>query len=278
MIVRLFCPKCAFKASKNMESQSNIEIPVPISRLSDSGKYMIECSLGHKSTVILNNLKFELLFEMGLNAFIDGYPREAVSSFSSSLERFYEFYWKVVMNHFKIPADQIKETWKPLSKFSERQIGAFSAASLLLTKKNPKLLNPNKEVSFRNNVIHNGYIPADKEAILFGDTIKELIEYHLDDLRQLSDGALRKTFEELSPKSKIEDQDSCDELVGITNILTAINVQNPPRNEQDTRHGSVENQFQRILNDRQPNNMLLLSKEEMQKRFPNKNYLSDESK
>ena len=51
----------------------------------------------------MNNLKFELLFELGINALIDGYPREAVSSFASALERFYEFFCQVAALALSIP-------------------------------------------------------------------------------------------------------------------------------------------------------------------------------
>ena len=91
MIVRLFCPVCALAATKKLP-HAEIEVPLPIASVSDDGRYEIRCQAGHLSTVFLDNLKFELLFEMGLNALLDGYPRDAVSSFASSLERFYEFY------------------------------------------------------------------------------------------------------------------------------------------------------------------------------------------
>ena len=57
----------------------------------DDGKYEVTCTRGHKETVILQQQKFEILFEIGAHAIIDGYYREAVSSFAASLERFYEF-------------------------------------------------------------------------------------------------------------------------------------------------------------------------------------------
>jgi len=69
-----------------------IEVPVPDSHLLDHGDYEVKCEVGHVSLVNLDNLKFELLFELGINAHVDGYAREAVTSFASSLERFQEFF------------------------------------------------------------------------------------------------------------------------------------------------------------------------------------------
>ena len=131
---------------KGFDGHAVIEVPVPLTHISDSGEYEVECGKGHMSTVLLDNVKFELLFEMGLNAILDGYPREAVSSFTSALERFYEFYWRVVMEHAGIQKDQANASWKRLSKFSERQVGAYVTAATMLTKKEPTLLNANKEV------------------------------------------------------------------------------------------------------------------------------------
>lgn len=271
MIVRLFCSRCTYEATKNFGGHAEIKVPVPVSRLSDDGRYEVHCGKGHITTVILDNVKFELLFEMGLNAIIDGYPREAVSSFASALERFYEFYWRVAMRHFKMPKEQVEKAWKPLSKLSERQIGAYSTAVILLTKKAPSLLNPNKHVPFRNKVIHNGYVPTEEEAISFGDTVMQLINDDLDKLRLLSADALESVYQELSPKDYEEKLDENDdsEIVGCVNILTAIDVQHPPKGN-DKRIGGVTDQFQRIIDDRQPIRMQMLSEEEMKKRFPKK--------
>lgn len=57
-----------------------------------------ECQKGHKNFVILQEERFETLFQIGANAIIDGYYREAVNSFTTSLERFYEFSIKVFCN------------------------------------------------------------------------------------------------------------------------------------------------------------------------------------
>jgi len=271
MIVRLFCPKCAYEASKHFDGFAEIEVPVPVSRLSDNGQYEVHCGKGHISAVVLDNVKFELLFEMGLNAMVDGYPREAVSSFASALERFYEFYWRVAMHHFGMPKEQIEKAWKPLSKLSERQIGAYSTVVTLLTKEAPSLLNPNKHVPFRNKVIHNGYVPTEEEAIAFGDTVKQLIDGDLDKLRQIAADSLESIYQELSPRDYEETPEGDDdsEIMGCVNILTAIDVRNPPKSD-GKRFGSVNDQFQRIVEDRQPIRMQMLSEEEMKKRFPEK--------
>lgn len=269
MIVRLFCPQCALDASKNLKGKIDIEVPVPVSQLADDGLYQVKCDKGHLGNVILGNVKFELLFEMGLNALVDGYPREAVSSFTSSLERFYEFYWRVAMTHAGVAASDIDQAWKPLSKMSERQLGAFTTASLVLTKSKPNLLNTNKQVPFRNNVIHNGYVPKNEEAVDFGRSVMVLIQEGLEELRCLESEALINVYKQMSPRDYDTDEsdDDSDELVGCVNILTTIDVRNPPK-EKDKRVGDVERQLDRIRDERQPKRMQLLTEDEMQREYP----------
>ena len=131
MILRLFCPKCAYYAAKEKHQKGSsriaIDVPMPVSRPSDDGKYEVHCAAGHVSKVTVDNVKFELLFEMGLNALVDGYPREAVSSFTSALERFYEFYWHMVATFHSIPPEQSDVAWEA----GTRELGSGMSIDLL---------------------------------------------------------------------------------------------------------------------------------------------------
>jgi len=263
MVVRLFCPKCAYAVSKSLVDYAEIDVPVPMSRLSDSGKYEVVCGHGHTSIVVVNNLKFELLFEIGINAIVDGYPREAVSSFSAALERFYEFYWRVAMIHLSVSEEAITAAWKTLSRQSERQLGAYVVSSLALKKEPPCLLNPNRETEFRNNVIHKGYVPTDQEAIDFGDAVMALIMQELENLRRIAPEALEAVYKSLLPKNE---QTSDDEIVGGVNVLTA-NRCNASSQAWGRPKSNVSSHFSRVLSEREPKRMALLSKEEMARRF-----------
>jgi hypothetical protein len=242
----------------------SIEVPMPVARPSDDGKYQVRCAAGHVSTVIVDNVKFELLFEMGLNALVDGYPREAVSSFASALERFYEFYWHVVSNVYSMPLDQIDSAWKMVGKQSERQLGMFITAALLLTKQCPPLLNPNRDVKFRNEVIHGGYIPTVEEATAFGDVVMGHINELLATLRRLAPEAVLATYERLSPAKKKEENTSKSEIIwnddddhtGTINIISAVDVRHPVTADDDLRRGGVADQFKRILRDREPHRLI----------------------
>ncbi|HCG6606972.1 TPA: hypothetical protein NJ227_004372 [Vibrio parahaemolyticus] len=257
MIVKLFCPTCAYEASKNLLHSTSIDVPVPFTKINDSGTYLVECPKGHSNEVILDNIKFELLFEMGANALLDGYYREAVSSFASALERFYEFYWHVAMAHLGQSYESSQKAWKPLAKLSERQVGAYSTAVLLLSGNPAKLLNTNKEVPFRNNVIHNGYIPDEAEATSFGNVVMSIILSGLEVLRTEAYESLDIIYEKFTPQSPPDSDD--DTLNGRVNILTCVDVRNPK--EGATK---IEEHFKRILNDREPTKMTLLTDEAME--------------
>ncbi|PIR37878.1 MAG: hypothetical protein COV35_08085 [Alphaproteobacteria bacterium CG11_big_fil_rev_8_21_14_0_20_39_49] len=155
--------------------------------LNDDIAFIQECSKGHKNFVIYQTLKFELLFEIATNALIDGYADASCSRFAASLERFYEFYTKAILLYSGLSLDRIDEMWKPLKKLSERQYGAFSVAwemdVINRRDNNIKIELPIKNrigkmdfIQFRNEVIHNGYIPPLSETKEYAYIIYSFIE------------------------------------------------------------------------------------------------------
>src|SRR5260221_4496785 len=236
MIVRLFCPRCAYGAIKNDMSVTVIDVPVPMARLSDDGTYQLKGDAGHVFAVCLSSIKVEVLFEMGVNSLLDGSRREAVSSFIASLERFYEFFLRAVMAHCSVPFLVVDEAWKPMSNASQTQIGAYVAAYLVLTKAPPHQL-ANAEINLRNRVVHKGYIPKDKEAVAFGDAVLTLIRRDIAILRTLAPAAMVATYETMSPQSKLPPDDPTDtkHLQGIVNCITTIDLRKEPEDEPRRR-------------------------------------------
>ena len=145
----------------------------------DDGLYEMTCPEGHRTFCTLQNFKHEVLFEIGVNAIYDGYYREAVTSFAASLERFYEFAVRLLCIHLGHDADRIAEAWKTVTKQSERQLGAFIFVRLAVKGKAPNTL-PDWAVTFRNKVVHQGYIPTRDEALRFGEVVRELIETEVE--------------------------------------------------------------------------------------------------
>src|SRR5690554_2864108 len=98
--------------------------PIVADYYEDATAY-IECSNGHKSAVLLQSQKLEVLLESAANALLEGYTIEAASTFSAAYERFFEFAIKVFCEKHEIKEESLKSTFKQVAKQSERQIGAF---------------------------------------------------------------------------------------------------------------------------------------------------------
>jgi hypothetical protein len=149
--------------------------------LHDSGVHEIKCPKGHEYSVVLRAAKYEILYDVGMNSLGDGYTRESVSSFASSLERFYEFFIKFQITSSKISPELAEQAWKTVSNQSERQLGAFTYLYLLSLGKLPPELS-SSDRGFRNKVIHKGYIPSVDEAMGFGKVVYEHIMAVVSDL------------------------------------------------------------------------------------------------
>ena len=186
MKLRIPCTQCATEAGKiTVENDVVLEIR-------NDGLYNFTCKKGHKSVVALPKLKFEILFEIGGHAILDGYYREAVSCFSASLERFYEFYTKVICLSRNIEEEQFQKAWKQVSRQSERQLGAFIYLYLIETGRTPKLLS-SKWREFRNNVIHKGLIPGKNKAVEYGQTVLDLMLPVLNEIKTNHQAEVGKT-------------------------------------------------------------------------------------
>ena len=157
----------------------------------NDGLYELTCVENHNSLICLTNPKFEILFDIGIRALIDGYTRESVASIAASLERFYEFYIRVILTKYNIPQEETKSSWKQVSNQSERQLGVFIYLYLLENKKAVKPF-PDKVSAFRNNVIHKGYIPTKDEVINYGETILSFIKDTLSELKSTNGEFIKK--------------------------------------------------------------------------------------
>ena len=168
-----------FECSKNRIDDDRF-YPV---NFQEVGVYHFTCDNGHENHMCLQEMKFEILSEMGINALADGYYREAIVAFASCLERYHEFYIRCICLHHDISSDQLKKAWKGLSRQSERQLGAYIFLYLCENNKPPVLL-PNSMIKLRNDVVHNGKIPTEEEGIEFGRTVYSIVGPELKALKQ----------------------------------------------------------------------------------------------
>jgi hypothetical protein len=167
MLLDLPCADCLLEQVEKgiPHKKEGKPILTPFEPVNNTGLYTINCSRGHTSQTYIDNIDFEILFDYSINAIVDGYYREAVSSFTSSMERYFEYFIKVILRSSGKEFEQIHKIWKSIASQSERQIGAYIMLYNQTFDHEPKLLTQNKEVPFRNSVIHKGYIPSKQEAI-----------------------------------------------------------------------------------------------------------------
>lgn len=151
------------------------EQEIRICELNNDGVYIVEYPESGKREVLRSlDFRFEILFEVGSYAFLDCYYREAVSSFTAALERFYEFFVEVIARLHGVEEQQYIRCWKHLKNASERQLGTFIAAYVLTRKMCPALLSDEWR-GFRNSVIHKGEIPDKTRTLEYGDEVGRLI-------------------------------------------------------------------------------------------------------
>lgn len=155
-------------------------------QINDRGAYLTKCPRGHTTVSVIQQHKFEVLFELGARALLDGYPGEAITRFASSQERFFEFFIRVIAQKNEIAQAALKLTWQDLANSSERQYGAYLMLHLLhygaSVSPNPEKMKPTGATgntkdwkAFRNSVVHKGYIPSTEEAIQYGGLVYDFI-------------------------------------------------------------------------------------------------------
>lgn len=166
--------KCNVCSRNQAEENSSFVRYSRLCSVRDDGIYEFECPEGHRSITVLRTPKHEVLFAIASNALLDGYLREAMASFATSLERFYEFVIRVICRAKSIPQQNIAQCWKSVSKQSERQLGAFTMLWFVEMGDPPDLL-PTTMVELRNKVIHQGKVPTYQECIKFGQAVVDII-------------------------------------------------------------------------------------------------------
>jgi hypothetical protein len=147
------------------------------------------CSRGHVATYVLQQQRFETLLNFGALSLLDGYYREAITNFATSLERFYEFYIRVVCLQHGLSQEEYEAAWKQTAASSERQLGAFTFIHLMHTGKPGSILGQ-KDVELRNRVVHKGSLSSEVEALSFGQAVYTLMSMMMEELKRTAPEAL----------------------------------------------------------------------------------------
>ena len=83
--------------------------------LNEDGIYNFNCTNNHIQWTFIDEHLFQILFDLGALALSDSYTREAVSSFATALERFYEFIIKLILLSENKDETLLEELWKHIS-------------------------------------------------------------------------------------------------------------------------------------------------------------------
>jgi hypothetical protein len=135
----------------------------------DDGIAYVTCSAGHKTALLMQSSKFEILLASAATALLEGFTLEACASFSTALERFYEFALRVMCKAHSMPLDVHNKMFAQMARQSERQLGAFMA---LYAVEFGEPYKPNARIiTFRNDVVHKGAIPTPEKAHEFCSSV-----------------------------------------------------------------------------------------------------------
>jgi len=184
MRVRLACVVC-------MKVPGRKSLRFEMAELDDRGLYQLTCEAGHSVSFCLQNFNFELLFELGCHAIVDGYYREAVSSFASALERLYEFYVETICEAAGTSAVVFQASWKKVANQSERQLGAYLFTYAREENAEAPTLSE-KDVKFRNGVVHKGRFPPLGETMESRNRVWEIMHSILLRLRSAHGSVVEK--------------------------------------------------------------------------------------
>lgn len=192
----------------------------------DSAVHDLTCPhCGAAFCVLVRKHKFEVLFDLGTRALLDGYAREAVASFAAALERFFEFYvWAYALERaagaerdFGEALAALEGTWRPVASQSERQLGMFALAYLLREGRAPEFLTPQAlGADFRNRVIHRGSLPRREEVEAYAARVFTLIDRLLT---ELGDGAAHAAL--------AQERYFAAHLAGLPDHVTAVFEEHP---------------------------------------------------
>ena len=257
MQIHLYCPDCLAEIATLGQKNGFEDLPPiysDVNELLNDGVYKVNCPKGHKGKVVLNNLNFELLYDLGINAIGDRYYREAVASMTSALERFYEFFIKTSWRIQGVTYDVIDKNWKEMASQSERQLGAFIVVYTALFGETAPVMENNAK-NFRNRVIHKGEIPTREKTMDYAKTVLKLIDGPLGKLQNAHMEVVKEVFGHYAPHYEPAKE---DENVLIVNHPTIIRANEEILEGDARKKMDIENLVKMVMEDRKMNRMRLM--------------------
>jgi hypothetical protein len=136
---------------------------IPIHNIVEEEKHLLKCEFGHITLIISDSQKFENLIYLAFVSFNNNFYHQAVVNIANAYENLQEFIIRLILEKNEIKISEIDNSIKKM-KLSERRFGGFYYLFLNQFKVSPNVPNPNKEIKFRNEVVHNGYFCTKEET------------------------------------------------------------------------------------------------------------------
>jgi len=183
------CPQCDQENRENGNFIPSIEQRDVI--ITNQITYEYTCSKGHPCFCVLQIERFEMLYKLAIHEFLENNFRACVINCAAALERFYEFFLKVVFHHNGYSSEKFyEEIWLPIKDRSKRQEDLFKDTFIELTsiEKPPVLKDTHRK--FRNHIVHQGEFPKKEQTRDFADTIFRIIGIGLYTLHKYCDSSI----------------------------------------------------------------------------------------
>ena len=205
MKIRVVCDACLTESmaevsnTEGTEDDSSSQDIEGFAELGSDGIVNTQCSRGHSGRLFLRAHLFEVLFDVSLMAYTDGYRRETISGIAATYERFVELIVRVILSGRGVTGAGVADCWKEVARQSERQLGAFLLLYLSEFGTAPRVLC-GKSIALRNQVTHNGYIPHDLEVEEYASDVLAAIRETVGVVAEKYRGHFQKVRLEAEPQ------------------------------------------------------------------------------
>ena len=133
----------------------------------------IVCPHGHAYFLYVDTPKFAFLFQEALESFRTNFYFECFHTLYAGFEFYKKEFVEVVLLEQLKNIDNVQEYSKTINR-AEVIEGAFKLAYIQKFGTEPPKL-PRDIVELRNNVVHNGTIPSEKDCIKLGDAVFKIV-------------------------------------------------------------------------------------------------------
>jgi len=182
--------QCIICFIERVENAAAVEASEVVVDFTGAGTMYGTCTNGHRAAIAIQERNFEILFELGGMALLDGYTREAVTSFAAALERAMYFYAEIALLERPNRDAAVAEMHRAIGHLSERQLGAFIALYTYIEGAEPPRLSKT-QIEFRNDCVHKGFIPTEERTINFAQSAMQIVDTLIDVMRANHAVALR---------------------------------------------------------------------------------------